>query len=418
LSNANIEGEQQEQQKQAVSGFFHGNILVLALSGAIGSLGGFVGVFISKYFVEIGGNLLTVGLLGSAAAFIQFFTLSVGGFIADYHGRRRIIVFAAFYSALLLLLYAVVKDWRMFGALTLLATIGTVANPAIHAIVVDSIPPEKRTMGIASLRVVSTLPSAISPLIGGWLIQNSGLEDGFRMGCVYAASLAFLSAIPIFVLLRETTHSRALKNPIVSWRDAVFGFAKPLDCGLPRGLKVLIGAYALVMFSNSAVGPYYIFFASDVAGLTEFQWGTVVGLQFLLSNILLIPGGWLSDKFGKRKIMIVSLSATIPMILLFTLSRAFIQVMFVALLLVATGIYYAPAHEALQADFTPRSIRGRTASLWLIVSAVSAALGAPVGGFTFQTLGPTVPFYIFAAAELTALLLLIVMVKEPEIKQS
>jgi len=418
LSNASAEREQQKQQKQDASGFFRGNILVLALSGAIGSLGGFVGVYIYAYFVEIGGNLLTVGLLGSAAAFIQFFTLSIGGFIADYYGRRRIIVFAAFYGVLFPLLYAVVQDWRMFGALTLLATIGTLANPATHAIVVDSIPPEKRTRGIASLQVVSALPSAISILIGGRLIQNYGLENGFRIACIYAASLALLSAIPVFVLLKETTHFKAARNPAISWRDAIFGFAKPSDYALPRGLKVLIGAYALVMFSNSAVGQYYIFYALGVAGLTKFEWGSVVSLQILLASILRIPGGWLSDKFGKRKIMIISLLTTIPMILLFTLSRAFIQVMAAALLLVAAGIYYAPAHEALQADFTPRSIRGRITSLWLIVGAVSAAIGAPVGGFTFQTLGPTVPFYIFAVAELAAMLLLIVMVKEPETKEA
>lgn len=108
------------------------------------------------------------------------------------------------------LLYVVVQDWRLFGTLTVLATIGTIASPAFHATVADSIPLEKRTMGIAYLQVVSSLPSAISPLIGGWLIKNNGLENGFRMACIYAAALTFISAIPIFVFLKETLHLRVV----------------------------------------------------------------------------------------------------------------------------------------------------------------------------------------------------------------
>jgi len=408
----------EKRQRQDDSGFFQGNILVLAISSGIGSLGGFVGVYSSKYFVQIGGNLLTVGLLASAASLIQFFTLSIGGFLADYYGRRKVIVFAALSGAFFPLFYAFVQDWRVFGALTLLATIGTIANPATHAIMADSIPPEKRTRGIASLQVVSTLPSAMSPLIGGWLIQNYGLENGFRIACIYAAVFTFVSAIPIFVLLKETLHLKVVKNPDFPLRDALFGFAKPSAYPQPSSLKALMLSYALVMLANGAVSQYYIFYATGVAGLTEFEWGSVVGLQLLLASVLKIPGGWLSDRVGKRKIMIISLLTTVPMILLFTLSRSLIQVMVAALLLVAVGIYYAPAYEALQADLTPRQMRGRTTSLWLMVGAVSAAIGAPVGGYAFQTFGPAVPFYIFAIAELVAMLLLILMAKEPKTKEA
>lgn len=411
--NAGIES----RQRQEDSSFFKGNIIVLAISSGIGSFGGFVGVYISKYFVQIGGNLLTVGLLALAAYLIQFFTLSIGGFLADYYGRRKIIVFAGFYGAFFPLLYAFVQDWRVFGALTLLATIGTIANPATHAIIADSISPEKRTKGIASLQVVSTFPSAISPLIGGLLIQNYGLENGFRTACIYAAVFAFVSVIPIFALLKETLRSKVVKNPISPWREAIFGFAKPLGYTLPSSLKFLMGSYVLVMFSNSAVAPYYIFYASDVVGLTLLEWGIVVSLQLLLASVLKIPGGWLSDRFGKRRIMITSLLITAPTILLFTLSRSLIQVIVAALLLVAAGIYYAPAYEALQADLTPKSMRGRITALWLMSGAVSASLGGFFGGFTFQELGPAVPFYIFAITELGAALLLIRMVKEPETKE-
>jgi len=411
------EATQTELQKaQNVSGFFRGNVSVIALSGSIRSLGGFVGVYIPLYFVQIGGDPLTLGLSASFASIIQFVALSVGGFLADYYGRRRVIVFAAFYVAFFPLLYAITRDWLVFGILTMLATLGTIANPAVHATVADSISPGRRTMGIAYLQVVSSLPLAVSPLIGGWLIQNYGLDEGFRIACLYAAAFALMSAIPVLVFLRETLRPKVV-DPDPSFREILFGSAKFSFGSLQSCLKALMLSYALVMFANGAVAQYYILYASQVAGVAALDWAMVVSLQFVLASVLKIPGGWLCDSFGKRKIMIISLLTTAPAILLFTLSRSLIQLVVAVLLLVAAGVYYAPAYEALQADLTPKSMRGRITALWDMGSAVSAALGAVVGGVTFQLVGPAVPFYVFAAAEIGAALLLAGMVKEPETRE-
>jgi len=408
-----VETSPELRQKPNASGFFHGNAAVIALSSGIRSIGNFAGVYIPLYFVQIGGNPLTLGLLASVSSIIQFFTLSVGGFLADYYGRRKVIVFATFYGVFFPLLYAAVQDWRVFGALTVLATLGTISNPAVHAIVADSSPPERRTVAIANVQVASSFPSVMAPLIGGWLIQNYGLEDGFRLACIYAAAFAFISAIPVLVFLKETLRPKVADPPDFPVREVFFGFTKISANTLPSCLRFLMLSYALVIFANSAVAQYYILFASGAVGLSALDWGWVVSMQVLAASSLKIPGGWVSDRFGKRRIMIISLLITVPAILLFSSSRSFIQIVVFALLLVAAGIYYAPAYEALQADLTPRAMRGRTTAIWDMGNAASAALGSLVGGFTFQV-DPALPFYVFAAAELVAALLLIKMVKEPE----
>jgi MFS family permease len=147
------------------------------------------------------------------------------------------------------------------------------------------------------------------------------------------------------------------------------------------------------------------------------EWGIIASLQFLLLSVLKIPGGWFSDRFGKRKVMVVSVVTCAPCTILFTLSHSFIEALTVALLLIVTGIYYAPAHEALQADLTPRMMRGRVTALWEVGNAFSGALGTLIGGFLFQTVNPAMPFYLFTAAELTAALILISIVKEPTRKE-
>ncbi len=228
---------------------------------------------------------------------------------------------------------------------------------------------------------------------------------------------AFIATVPLLVMLKETGRTRIAETAGLALRNTVKEFAKPPLSNLPSNLKFLMASYALVAFANGAVSQYYILYASRMVGITALDWGVVVSLQFLLAVGLKIPGGWLSDKFGKKKVMTVSLLMTIPIILIFTLSQSFIQVVVSALLLVAAGVYYAPAHEALQADRTPRSTRGRISALWDQSSAIAVGVGALVGGFAFEALGPGVPFYIFGLAELCAVNMLIAMVKEPQARE-
>jgi len=393
--------------------FFQGNILVIAASSAIRSFGGgFTSAYVSLYFVELGGNPLTLGLMASIALLVQCVMLFLGGFTADYYGRRRIMVLTAFYGMFFPLLYAVIRDWHIFAALSIISALEAISNPASHAIVVDSIPPEKRTTGIASFQVLSSLPLIVGPLIGGWLIQNHGLLDGFRLACMYAAATAFASALIVFLFLKETLRSRLASKSNFLNLGTLICFMKP-PRHLPTSLKALLVSYALVIFANGAVGQYYVLYANRVIGLTPLEWGIIASLQFLLLSVLKVPGGWLSDRFGKRKVMIVSVVTCAPCTILFTFSHSFFEAMTVALLLIVTGIYYSPAHEALQADLTPITMRGRITALWGVGSAFSGAMGTLIGGFLFQTVSPALPFYLFTVAELIAAILLISIVKEP-----
>jgi len=111
--------------------------------------------------------------MGFLVFMIQLFTLLLGGFIADNYGRKKVMVLTAFYAALFPLLYAVFQDWRIFAAISVISAFGSVSLPASHAIVADSIPPEKRATGISALQIVSSMPLVVVPLIWGWMIKRS-----------------------------------------------------------------------------------------------------------------------------------------------------------------------------------------------------------------------------------------------------
>jgi len=221
----------------------------------------------------------------------------------------------------------------------------------------------------------------------------------------------------ILLFLKETMSDEGIgQKPKLLSNNTLKDFKERL-IQLPSSLKALILSYALIAFANSLVGQYYILYAKNIIGLTDLDWGIVVSLQILLANILRIPGGWVSDRFGKRKVMIISVLTCAPCTVIFVLSQSFLQAAIAGLFLIAAGIYYAPAYEALQADLTPKTVRGRITAIWAIGNAISAALGAPLGGFLFQTVNQAAPFILFTIIELAAAFLIIGAVKEPSEKE-
>ncbi len=238
------------KQSQSNLDFLKGNISVIAVSSAVKNLGaGLISAYVSLYFVELGGSPITLGLMTATAAIIGCVMFLLGGIIADYYGRRRIMVYTAFYGIFFPLLYAVIQDWRLFAGLSVIAAFGSMSNPASHALVIDSLYPEKRTTGIASLKAISSLPITVAPIIGGWLIQNYGLLHGFRLACIYTTATAFISALVILLFLKETLRSRFVIKSDFSILGNPKDKIKILHL-VPTSLKVLMFSNALIAFAT------------------------------------------------------------------------------------------------------------------------------------------------------------------------
>ena len=312
-----------------------GNLSVIAVSSAFKSFGGgLVNSYIPLYFFELGGSPFSFGLTAALASLIGCVMFLLGGFISDYYGRKRIMFIAAFYGVFSALLFAVIRDWRLFAIVSIVAAFASISGPASVALVADSVSPEKRATGIASLQVISSLPVTAAPLIGGWMMSEYGLLDGFRLACVFTAVFSLISALILFYFLRETW----MKSEKSKLRDYV-----KLPRQISTDLKGLMLSYALVGFANGAVASYYLLYASEVIGLTPLQWAPIASTQFL-ATLLKIPGARVSDKVGKRKVMIFSLLACAPCVILFTMSRSFLQALIAIFFVTATGIFYAPAY--------------------------------------------------------------------------
>jgi EmrB/QacA subfamily drug resistance transporter len=142
----------------------------------------------------------------------------------------------------------------------------------------------------------------------------------------------------------------------------------------------------------------------------QLQW--VVNAYTLTLGALLLVGGGLGDRIGRRKVFIAGIilftvaslvCALAPNVTLLIAARA-IQGVGAALLV--------PQSLAIISATFPREVRGRAIGTWAAASAITTSLGPPLGGFMIDTLSWRAAFWVNLPLAAIALWLTITAVPE------
>jgi MFS family permease len=133
------------QRLRSDFGFMQGNYLVMVLSWLFLDLfTELPGTYYPLYIKALGGTASTIGLIGAvqnaAVALVQI----PGGYLTDKYGRRWLIVSMTFVAAFARFFYAYAPSWEWILVGAGVAGFCSIYQPALNAIVADSLPEEKR----------------------------------------------------------------------------------------------------------------------------------------------------------------------------------------------------------------------------------------------------------------------------------
>jgi EmrB/QacA subfamily drug resistance transporter len=161
----------------------------------------------------------------------------------------------------------------------------------------------------------------------------------------------------------------------------------------PYVLGATILASAMAFIDGSIVTIALPALQADLdAAFASLQW--VVNGYALLLGALILVGGAAGDRFGRRRVFAIGL-AVFGLASIACATAASIQWLILAR--AAQGIGAAllvPQSLAIIAAAFPRDIRGRAIGLWAGASAMTTALGPPLGGILIEWLGWRSVFWI------------------------
>lgn len=161
----------------------------------------------------------------------------------------------------------------------------------------------------------------------------------------------------------------------------------------PYVLAATIIASAMAFIDSTVIGIAVPAIQTDLAAdIVAMQW--VANAYLLMLGALILVGGGLGDRIGRRRVFMIGIAA-------FTLASLACAVAPSAGALIAAravqGIGAAllvPQSLAIIAANFPKDIRGKAIGTWAAASAITTALGPPIGGFLIDLLSWRAAFWI------------------------
>ncbi len=179
-----------------------------------------------------------------------------------------------------------------------------------------------------------------------------------------------------------------------------------------RQILLLALAQAILMLAYGAVLPILPYYLIEF-GAGSFEYGLLVATFSVFAFIAAGPFGSLSDRIGRKRVILISLIGSSISLTIFGLANSII-VLFVAR--ATEGFFTAglwPAGDALVTDIVPPEKRGSAWGVLLAGRTSGMIFGPTLGGLLAFFTGVRFPFLFNAALAVIALLLCLVFIREP-----
>ncbi len=366
------------------------NILPLFLSNVLGVGTALIG--------------LIEGIAEATASLLKVFS----GWLSDRLGARKWLAVGGYgLSALSKPFFYFANTWTAVLAVRWADRVGKGIRTAPRdALIADSIDEKQRGLAFGFHRAADTAGALVGLLIAlaiVWVAQSASVDLGRHAFQIVVLASLVPAALAVFSLAlgaRDVPVTSKRERPAITFK----GLGKPFLVFI-----VIVGLFDLGNSSDA-----FLVLRAQERGLN------VVGILGMLVTFNLVytlvsaPAGSLSDRVGRRRVIIGGWLAYSAIYLGFALARSGLQVW---ILYALYGLYYGLAYgttKAMVADLVPAELRGTAygtynATMGLLdlpASIIAGLLWQGVG--PWSGLGPSAPFLFGAALALAAAILMIV----------
>ena len=378
------------------------------------------GTYASEYFKTVLGAddfLLSVitfsGLI--AIALVQF----PGGYLADKHGRRWLVYTMTFGVAFAYLFFIFAPSWPLIVLGTMIQNLCLLYQPALFAIMIDSVSPENRGAGFSMQAVITNLVGLPASLIAGYLVLVFNLNIGMRIA--YAiAMIAYFAAALLRVRLKETlpsfggddhpTFLAAFKEYPKAVRESLGVWSRT-----PRSVYYLFICNAAINSLIVGCSTYFVIYATENLKISNFQWALLMALMSFTVAVPSVIAGLRMDRVGRKNYVMASYLCYIPAMVLFVFGDFY--VLMLAFFFGLGQVLQSSSYQSLLGDLTPRELRGRVVGCSQIFGYIAQAFTQILIGLLFSYVWRPLPFLMLASSVIPLALIVRYRVFEEDKKQ-
>lgn len=354
-------------------------LAILFLTVFIDLLGfGLVIPILPTYAVEMGASSFEVGLIMAVYALMNFIFSPFWGTLSDRMGRRPVIAFTVFITAVAFLLLANAHSLALLLAARMLAGIGSANIAASQAYITDVTPAEGRAKALGLIGAAFGIGFIFGPPVGGLIKEYYGMD---AVG--YAAmSLSLFNLLLVLLFLPESLKEKDATNKLEI--KPVTQVLRALRNERFRDLFLTSFIY-LTAFSMMQITVALLW--AEHYGLSEAQVGYM--FAFIGFSSAIVQGtlvGWLARTFGEARLMVIGcvLMGIGLLAIPFVPDAYFVPLAFVplALLSFANGCLMPSITSLLSRNATERE-QGQVLGMNQSFASLARIAGPTMGGLLY-----------------------------------
>jgi len=340
---------------------------------------------------ELGAGPSLIGFVMGASTLTGIIVKLPAGALSDIVGRRRLLFAGALVFATLPFTYLAASTLLVLVLLRFAHGSATaIFGPVASASLSDIAPPGRRGTWLSTYSTAQGAGQALGPVLAGYLIAAG------RFDLAFAAAGLIGVGVPIIVAgWRGTSEAAPSREP---WQEFKRGVA---EVGRDRLVLVTSGAQAAQFVLNGTLNAFLPLYSREVIGLSVTQLGWLFGLQTLTTLAVRPAIGFLSDRAGRRWVIVMGLVVCSAAVVLVSIATNLSEII-MAIVAYAAGVATTTAATgAYITDVTRRARYGAAHGVFGTIYDVGDALGPIVAGFLVAAVGYTRMFQVMAAVALT-----------------
>jgi len=386
------------------------NVKVLGLVSLLNDLSSEVTVRTLPLFLAnvLGVKTGIIGFIEGIAESTATLLKIASGYLADRLGKKKTLTLCGYgLSAFTKPLLYFANTWGLVLAIRLLDRVGKGIRTAPRdALIADVTPEQHRGRAFGFNKAMDKVGAVVGLLLAAWIlsIMQSGegtLTQASYQALVLLAVIPGLAAVVILAIgVREPASPPVKRNGIdlLGWRSFDSRF------------KVFLGVVVLFTLGNSS--DAFLMLRAQTVGFSTSEIFLLVAAFNLVVTLSSFPAGILSDRLGRRRLII---SGWLIYAFIYLGLGAATAAWHVGVLYVLYGLYYGAfqgAASAWVADLVPSERRGTAYGLYNSAIGVTVFPASLIAGLLWQWVSPAAPFFFGAAlAGLASCLLLLVAEK-------